>query len=50
VAACARVDALDRAAVRRRFEQRWTSRRMADDYVALYDRLIRDAASRPASG
>ncbi len=40
VAACARVDALDRATVRRRFEQRWTSGRMADDYVALYERLI----------
>ena len=40
VAACARVDALDRAAVRRRFEQRWTSGRMAGDYLALYERLI----------
>ncbi len=50
VAACSRVDALDRAAVRRRFEQRWTSRRMADDYLALYERLIRDAASRSVGG
>ena len=40
VAACARAAALDREAVRRRFEQRWTSGRMADDYVALYERLI----------
>jgi glycosyltransferase involved in cell wall biosynthesis len=50
VAACARIDALDRAAVRRRFEQRWTSRRMANDYVALYERLIRHAALPPAGG
>jgi glycosyltransferase involved in cell wall biosynthesis len=40
VAACARVDTLDRAAIRRRFEQRWTSARMAGDYLALYRRLI----------
>ena len=50
VAACARIDALDRAAVRRRFEQRWTARRMANDYVALYERLIRDAALPPGGG
>ena len=42
VAACARLDRLDRAAVRARFEQRWTARRMAQDYVALYERLIRE--------
>jgi glycosyltransferase involved in cell wall biosynthesis len=40
VAACGRLDQLDRAAVRRRFEERWTSRRMAEDYLALYRRLI----------
>jgi len=40
VAACGRVGALDRAAVRRQFEHRWTARRMARDYVALYERLI----------
>ena len=33
--------AVDRAAVRRRFEQRFTARRMAEDYVALYERLVR---------
>ena len=43
VAACARAEALDRAAVRRRFDQRWTSGRMADDYVRLYERLIGSA-------
>jgi hypothetical protein len=26
--------------VRARFEERWTARRMAEDYVALYARLI----------
>ena len=41
VAACGRLDRLDRAAVRTRFEQRWTARRMARDYLALYERLIR---------
>jgi glycosyltransferase involved in cell wall biosynthesis len=40
VAAAARVDAIDRTAVRRRFEERWTASRMADDYLAVYDRLI----------
>ena len=41
VAACARLDTLDRARVRARFEARWTAQRMAQDYVAVYDRLIR---------
>ncbi|MCW3476781.1 glycosyltransferase family 4 protein [Limobrevibacterium gyesilva] len=41
VAACARLDTLDREAVRKRFEQRWTARRMAEDYVALYERLMK---------
>jgi glycosyltransferase involved in cell wall biosynthesis len=36
---------LDRAAVRRRFEERFTAERMARDYVAVYRRLL--AASRP---
>ena len=39
VAACTRLDTLDRAAVRHRFEQRWTSGRMAADYLSLYERL-----------
>ena len=33
------LDRLDRAAVRRRFEERFTAERMARDYVALYERL-----------
>jgi glycosyltransferase involved in cell wall biosynthesis len=36
--------ALDRRAVRRRFEQRFSSARMATDYVAVY-RSLRDRAS-----
>ena len=40
VAACARLNRLDRATVRARFEQRWTARRMARDYLALYEQLI----------
>ena len=43
VAALGQLHRLDRAAVRRRFEQRWTARRMAEDYVAVYQRLIRAA-------
>jgi glycosyltransferase involved in cell wall biosynthesis len=39
IAACARLPEIDRAAVRARFEQRWTSERMASDHVALYERL-----------
>ncbi len=31
---------LDRKAVRRRFEQRFTARRMADDYIRLYRAMI----------
>ena len=45
VAATRRLPTLDRAAIRRVFDRRWTARRMAEDYVAVYDRLIR--ASRP---
>jgi glycosyltransferase involved in cell wall biosynthesis len=46
VAAVAQLGQLDRASVRRRFEQRWTARRMARDYLAVYERLARVA--RPA--
>jgi hypothetical protein len=38
--------ALDRHAVRRRFEQRFSSARMATDYVALYRPLLK----RPSMG
>jgi glycosyltransferase involved in cell wall biosynthesis len=42
VAAVARLGSLNRAKIRRTFEQRFTGRRMAEDYVALYRRLIAD--------
>jgi glycosyltransferase involved in cell wall biosynthesis len=38
--ALARVIALDRAQVRRRFEERFTAERMAADYVKIYERLL----------
>jgi glycosyltransferase involved in cell wall biosynthesis len=39
VAALKRVDQLDRATVRATFDRRWTSRRMAEDYVEVYQEL-----------
>ncbi len=44
VAAVSRLPELDRTAVRRRFEERWTARRMAEDYLAVYARLGAAAA------
>jgi len=43
-----RLPALCRGAIRRRFEERFTARRMAHDYVAAYRSLMRGAAARPA--
>ncbi len=40
IAAAGKLDRIDRAGVRRYFEQRFTARRMAQDYVAVYERLI----------
>jgi glycosyltransferase involved in cell wall biosynthesis len=40
VAAAARLHGLDRARIRHVFEARFTARRMADDYLALYRDLI----------
>jgi glycosyltransferase involved in cell wall biosynthesis len=40
VAAVHRVRTLDRARVRRTFEERYTARRMADDYIKVYRRLL----------
>lgn len=40
VAALRKVDTLDRAKVRATFDRRWTSRRMAEDYVDVYEELI----------
>jgi hypothetical protein len=42
--ASVRVAALDRRKVRRRFEERFTARRMANDYVRVYRSLVRHAA------
>jgi glycosyltransferase involved in cell wall biosynthesis len=49
VAAVGRLGELDRAAVRRRFEERWTARRMAEDYVRIYERLADAASSAKAA-
>jgi glycosyltransferase involved in cell wall biosynthesis len=46
VAAVARLDRLSARAIRERFETRFTARRMAEDYVALYRRMA--VRSRPA--
>jgi glycosyltransferase involved in cell wall biosynthesis len=39
VAATKRIHTLDRAKVRATFDRRWTSRRMAEDYVNVYEEL-----------
>jgi glycosyltransferase involved in cell wall biosynthesis len=39
ISALAQVLALDRARVRRRFEERFSASRMAADYVRIYERL-----------
>jgi glycosyltransferase involved in cell wall biosynthesis len=40
VAALARIETLDRATIRARFEARFTAERMARDYLAIYRRLL----------
>ena len=40
VKALAKVPQLDRLAIRKRFEQRFSARRMAQDYAAIYERVI----------
>ncbi|HET9018519.1 MAG TPA: glycosyltransferase family 4 protein [Acetobacteraceae bacterium] len=47
VAATTRLHEIDRANVRRVFERKWTARRMAEDYVAVYERLIHAQTGRP---
>jgi glycosyltransferase involved in cell wall biosynthesis len=50
-----RLESLDRRRCRLMFEMRFTARRMANDYLKLYDRILverrwlEEAASRPAS-
>ena len=46
VEALARIDALDRARVRARFEARFTAERMARDYLEIYRRLLESARPR----
>ena len=46
IAATCRIETLDRSQCRRTFERRFTSERMALDHVAVYEQLIRRAASR----
>jgi glycosyltransferase involved in cell wall biosynthesis len=43
VAAVPLVRALDRVAIRRRFEERFSVERMARDYLTLYDTVLRQA-------
>ena len=46
VAAVGRVRAMKRSAVRAYFETRFTARRMAEDYVAAYERMIESATPK----
>jgi hypothetical protein len=46
VAAAQQVALLPRRAIRRRFEERFTARRMAQDYLAVYHSLIEIEAMR----
>jgi glycosyltransferase involved in cell wall biosynthesis len=47
VAAADQVGRLSRQAIRKRFEERFTARRMAEEYVAIYRRLIEAATPKP---
>jgi glycosyltransferase involved in cell wall biosynthesis len=47
ISAVAGAAALSREAIRKRFEERFTARRMAEDYLAAYEGLIAAADSRP---
>ena len=48
VAAVPLAKALDRVAIRRRFEERFSAERMARDYVALYGTVLRHGTMRGA--
>jgi len=39
VKAVGKLHTIDRKAVRATFDRRWTSRRMAEDYVSVYEEL-----------
>jgi glycosyltransferase involved in cell wall biosynthesis len=47
--AVTRLDTLDRRACRAAFEARFTARRMAEDHVRLYERLIQTRAGHAAA-
>ena len=47
VGAVRRLPQLSRAAIRKRFEERFTARRMAQDYLDVYRSQIRNAVPRP---
>jgi glycosyltransferase involved in cell wall biosynthesis len=49
VAAIAKLPELDRRRIRAVFEHRFTSRRMADDYLAIYGQLAKRPAEMPSS-
>jgi len=40
IVACGRLGELDRKKVRAQFDKRFTARRMADDYITVYEKLI----------
>jgi glycosyltransferase involved in cell wall biosynthesis len=40
IVACGRLGELDRAKVRAQFDKRFTARRMAEDYITVYEKLI----------
>ncbi len=46
ITAMEKLDSLSREAIRRRFEERFTARRMAEDYLCAYEQLIAEAKSR----
>jgi glycosyltransferase involved in cell wall biosynthesis len=47
IAAAERVSALDRRKCRETFEERFSARRMADDYLSLYKQVIEDPGTPP---
>jgi glycosyltransferase involved in cell wall biosynthesis len=49
VASVKRVKAMSRVACRKAFEQRFTARRMANDYVKLYERIVEHELPFPLS-
>jgi len=48
--AISRAVKLDRRNVRRRFEERFTARRMAENYVRIYESTIKAGRRRPENG